>query len=109
MEATNLEAKLLALRLADQENLDGRLCAYRDGLIESDALFDEVAGWLAPLVEMSLVRVSREKMFQNVLVRTRPVVRLSIHVRNLSIDLAPPTLMAFGLTSDRSDSGVSVR
>jgi hypothetical protein len=57
---------------------------------------------------MSLVRVSREKMFQNVLVRTRPVVRLSIHVRNLSIDLAPPTLMAFGLTSDRSDSGVSV-
>jgi hypothetical protein len=106
MEASNLESKLLALRNADQEELDGRLCTYRDGLIESDALFDEVAGWLAPLVEKNLVRVSREKMFQDVLVRARPVVRLHIDVRDLSIDLAPPTLMAFELTSNPRDSRV---
>ena len=106
MEATNLETKLLALRLADQEDLDGRLHAYRDGLIKSDALFDEVAGWLSPLVEKNLVRVSREKMFQDVLVRATPVVRLRIDVRDLSIDLAPPSLMAFGLTSNPSGLGV---
>jgi hypothetical protein len=107
METTNLEAKLLALRLADQESLDGRLRAYRDGLIESDALFEQVAGWLSPLVEKNLVRVSHEKMFQDVLIRTSPVLRLRIDVRDLSIDLAPPSLMASGLTSDHSGLGVT--
>lgn len=106
MEATNLEAKLLALLLADQEDLDGRLRAYRDGLIESDALFDQVAGWLSPLVEKNLIRVSREEMSQDVLVRPRPFVRLRIDVRDLSIDLAPPTTLAFGLTSNPSDFSV---
>jgi hypothetical protein len=107
MEATNLEVKLLALRLSDQEDLDGRLRTYRDGLIKSDALFDEVAEWLAPLIEKNLVRVSRERMFQDVLVRATPVVRLRIDVRDLSIDLAPPSLMAFGLTSNPRDSRVT--